>query len=115
MIHGYQSLDRSLWVREVALYVENQSSPIAYRSSGTNAALQAFGTVMKGVENSLPLAEPSSQDWRDFWEDEFLQFTMCCLDLRKIVENRVKIGGLLLGSRVKTRSTRGLRFSRRRY
>ncbi|KAJ6083983.1 hypothetical protein N7486_010783 [Penicillium sp. IBT 16267x] len=42
-----------------------------YRSSGADAALQ---------------------DWRNFWEYEFLQFTIYCPDLRRIVENRVKIG-----------------------
>lgn len=66
--------------------------PDTYRSSGTDAALQAFAAEMKGFGNSPPLAEPSSQDWRNSWEYEFLQFTIYCPDLRKIVENRVKIG-----------------------
>lgn len=60
----------------------------------TEAALQAFGTEMKGVENSPPLAEPSGQDWRSFREQELLQFTICCANFRKIVGNHGVAAGV---------------------
>ncbi|KAJ5115784.1 hypothetical protein N7456_000132 [Penicillium angulare] len=62
-----------------------------YRASGVEAAMAAFGTEMKGFEDSPPLSRPSESDFKNFWEREFLLFTIYCPDLRKIVKNGVSI------------------------
>ncbi|KAL4863699.1 Alpha/Beta hydrolase protein [Aspergillus spectabilis] len=63
-----------------------------YRNSGGEAAMEAFRTEMRGFENSPPLSTPSADDTKNFWENEFMQFTIYCPDLRKIVKNGVAIG-----------------------
>ncbi|KGO75158.1 hypothetical protein PITC_058280 [Penicillium italicum] len=62
-----------------------------YRAHGVEAAFEAFRTEMKGFEDSPPLAVPSQEDGKNFWENEFLQFTIYCPDLRKIRYNDVSI------------------------
>ncbi|KAJ6078528.1 hypothetical protein N7467_008281 [Penicillium canescens] len=62
-----------------------------YRMHGVEAAFDAFRTEMKGFENSPPLAEPSHEDGKNFWENEYLLFTIYCPDLKKIVQNQVSI------------------------
>lgn len=62
-----------------------------YRAQGQQAAYAEFFTEMKGYENTPPLSKPSPEDGKNFWENEFLQFTTYCPDLRQIVENKVSI------------------------
>jgi pimeloyl-ACP methyl ester carboxylesterase len=70
-----------------------------YREKGMTAAAQAFGTEMKGYdaserlkpEDQGGLRRPSPADGMNFWENEFMTFTIYCPDLRKIVENKVSI------------------------
>ncbi|KAJ5433598.1 uncharacterized protein N7458_012754 [Penicillium daleae] len=62
-----------------------------YREAGVEAAFQAFQTEMKGYENTPPLSKPAHQDGQNFWENEFMQFTIYYLDLRKIVDSKVSI------------------------
>ena len=64
----------------------------AYRKEGELGARKMFMTEMKGYENTPPLSRPSPEDGKNFWENEFLTFTIYCPDLRKIVRNKVSIG-----------------------
>jgi hypothetical protein len=47
---------------------------------------------MKGFEDSPPLSTPSFEDGKNFWENEFMQCSIHCPDLKKITENKVSIG-----------------------
>ena len=62
-----------------------------FRRDGVEAAFEAFRTEMKGFEDSPPLSLPSIEDGQNFWENEFMQFTIYCPDLRQIVRNQVSI------------------------
>jgi pimeloyl-ACP methyl ester carboxylesterase len=70
-----------------------------YREKGEGAAAQAFFTEMKGYkvdegaksEDERDPKQPTLADKINFWENEFLTFTIYCPDLRKIVENNVSI------------------------
>lgn len=42
-------------------------------------------------ESEGGLTKPSLEDGVNFWENEFFTFTIYCPDLRKIVQNKVKI------------------------
>jgi pimeloyl-ACP methyl ester carboxylesterase len=70
-----------------------------YREKGVAAASESFRTEMKGYDPAY-MAKPEDQggpkrpadtDVVNFWENEFLTFTIYCPDLRKIVENKVSI------------------------
>lgn len=65
-----------------------------YRSSGAAAAFLAFSTELKGFgdPSDMQLQRPSEEDMQNFWENEFLQFTIYCPDLTKITDNKVSIG-----------------------
>ena len=64
----------------------------SYRAKGPLAAISEFRTAMKGFEDSPPpLTSPSTADWHNFWQNEFLLFTIYCPDLRQIVMNNVSI------------------------
>ena len=64
-----------------------------YLTEGADAAGASFRTEMKGYEEdgtrNLTLAEPENAE--NFWKNEFMQFTIYCPDLRKIVTNLVSI------------------------
>ncbi|CAM1503156.1 Fc.00g079320.m01.CDS01 [Cosmosporella sp. VM-42] len=62
-----------------------------YRKEGELKAIKEFQTEMKGYQNSPPLSRPSPEDGRNFWENEFLTFTIYCPDLRQIRDNKVSI------------------------
>ncbi|EXJ86907.1 hypothetical protein A1O3_03861 [Capronia epimyces CBS 606.96] len=63
-----------------------------YRRQGAQAAFQSFRTEMRGYENSPPLSLPHPDNLEKFWRYEFLQFTIYCPDLTRIVRNGVSIG-----------------------
>ena len=77
-----------------------------YREKGVMAAGQAFRAEMKGYEpselskpeNEGGLKVPAEADLVNFWDNEFLTFTIYCPDLRKIVDNKVSIA-VAVGSR----------------
>ena len=62
-----------------------------YRIHGRKAATIEFTTELKGYgeDEALNLTEPQNAEL--FWKFEFMQFTIYCPDLRKIVENKVSI------------------------
>jgi pimeloyl-ACP methyl ester carboxylesterase len=69
-----------------------------YREKGALAAFQSFRVEFKGYEEEdfKPESEggratPSPADGINFWENEFMTFTIYCPDLRKIVENKVSM------------------------
>lgn len=62
-----------------------------YRTQGAKAAGEAFRTEMKGYEDYPPRALPNPENMDNFWANEFMQFTIYCPDLRKIVDNRISI------------------------
>lgn len=63
-----------------------------FNANGVEAAYQEFRTHMKGYEGEgLQLESPSLADMENFWQYEFLIFTIYCPDLRPIVENKVSI------------------------
>jgi pimeloyl-ACP methyl ester carboxylesterase len=87
-----------------------------YRERGVMAAFEAFRTEMKGYdpvelsksEDQGGLKKPASADGINFWENEFMTFTIYCPDLRKIVDNRVSISvakGVLSGDAFYARTT----------
>lgn len=63
----------------------------AYRAGGVEAAQKAFSVELKGFENSPPLSQVSLEDMKNFFENEFLTFTIYCPDLRKVKKNNVSI------------------------
>ncbi|KAF9884524.1 hypothetical protein FE257_001712 [Aspergillus nanangensis] len=63
-----------------------------YQKLGPDAAFAAFFTELKGFAGDGPTGEkPDLDDQKNFWENEFLQFTIYCPDLRRIVKNQVSI------------------------
>ena len=62
-----------------------------FRTQGARAAGESFQTEMKGYENSPPLTLVEPENMDNFWKNEFMQFTIYCPDLRKIVKNGVSI------------------------
>ncbi|KAH8703420.1 acetyltransferase/esterase [Talaromyces proteolyticus] len=62
-----------------------------YRKHGVRAAFQAFMGEMKGYQDYVPAEVLSQEDAENFWENEYLVFTIYCPELRKIVENGVSI------------------------
>lgn len=81
-----------------------------YKKNGVMAAMQAFVSALKGLEDGpllsgLPI---SAEDEMNFWEYEFLTFTIYCPDLLRIVENAVSIAvavGLKSGDAFYARTT----------
>ncbi|KAI4134263.1 MAG: hypothetical protein LQ347_001669 [Umbilicaria vellea] len=72
-------LDRALMLMEL------------YRTQGAKAAGGSFRTEREGYEDCALRALPKSENMNNFWANEFMQFTIYCLDLRKIVENKVSL------------------------
>ncbi|KAJ5675850.1 hypothetical protein N7462_008747 [Penicillium macrosclerotiorum] len=62
-----------------------------YRSGGVEAAFKTFQVEMKGFEDSPPLEKPSVEDGKNFFENEFLTFTIYCPDLGKVREKQVSV------------------------
>ncbi|KAK5216036.1 hypothetical protein LTR72_010912 [Exophiala xenobiotica] len=63
-----------------------------YAKGGVQAASDSFRTEMKGYgPGDEALSRPGEADGRNFWENEFLTFTIYCPDLTKIVPNGVSI------------------------
>ena len=62
-----------------------------YRTHGRKAATMEFTTALKGYADGEALNVTEPQNAELFWKFEFMQFTIYCPDLRKIVENKVSI------------------------
>ncbi|SLM35687.1 Alpha/Beta hydrolase fold [Lasallia pustulata] len=62
-----------------------------YRTQGAEAAGESFRTEMKGDEDWQSGALSNLKNMDNFWANEFMQFTIYCPDLRKIVDNKVSI------------------------
>lgn len=62
-----------------------------YRTQGSAAAGMKFFKQLKGDKILPRKSVPDAEDSENFWAREYLQFTIYCPDLRKIVENGVSI------------------------
>lgn len=62
-----------------------------FKEQGIEAAMKYFATEMRGYERSGPLVINEPENVANWFENEFLQFTIWCPDLRPIAQNHVSI------------------------